>query len=146
VVEASFGPDRGLSLRDGRPELPLELLGVARFCAVVFRPIVCLCLSYRQLKKEALVNLKLDAIPRCRNRDELTRLIGEPLYAVRGECVDAASTGNGAERPDVIECYESDGCCIDLWFRDDRLVSLSGFVKPTIWDAALAGRPDDRRA
>ena len=139
MVDESFGPDREVPLRDGRPELPRELLGAARFCAVVFRPIVCLCLSYRQLKKEALVQLKLDAIPDCRNREELTRLIGQPLYAVRGECVDVGSTDSDKEPPDVVECYESEGCCIDLWFRDDRLIDLSGFVKPTIWDAALAG-------
>ena len=41
--------------------------------------------------------------------------------------------------PDLIECYESEGCCIDLWFKEDRLVNVSGFVKPTAWDYVLAG-------
>jgi DNA-directed RNA polymerase subunit RPC12/RpoP len=134
-----FGPDPGLPVRSGRPELSLDGLWLARLCVLVFRPIVCLWVFLRQRKLEALVNAKLDEMAWCRGREELIRVIGEPLYAVGGKSCGAVLGDGTQESPDVIECYESEGCCIDLWFKDDRLVSVSGFVKPTVWDFVLAG-------
>ena len=138
-MSPSFGPDRRLSVRSGRPELELKGLRLVRLCVLVFRPIVCLWIYLRQRKMEALVNAKLEQMERCRGRGELEQVLGEPVYAVSGESCGAV-LGDGTERsPDLIECYESDGCCIDLWFKDDRLVDVSGFVKPTVWDYVLAG-------
>ncbi|MHC4176804.1 MAG: hypothetical protein ACYSWU_04815 [Planctomycetota bacterium] len=138
-MSPSFGPDRSLPIRDGRPELELKGLRLARLCVLLFRPIVCLWLVFRQPRKEALVNAKLDQMARCRRREELEQVLGKPLYAVDGESCGAVLDDGGQESPDLIECYESDGCCIDLWFKDDRLVEVSGFVKPTVWDIVLAG-------
>jgi len=132
-----FAPDRRLPILDGRPELDFNGLRLVRLCVLVFRPIVCLWLFFRQRKMEALVNAKLDEMARCRGRDELQQVIGEPVYAVDGESCGALLGDDTEESPDRIECYESDGCCIDLWFKDDWLVDVSGFVKPTVWDSAL---------
>lgn len=107
-------------------------------CVLMFHPIVCIWFVFRQRKMEALVNLKLDQMARCRGREELERLLGEPRYAVSGE--RCGQPGGTPQSPDLIECYESEGCCIDLWFKDDRLADVSGFVKPTVWDVALTTR------
>ena len=64
-------------------------------------------------------------------------MIGKPLYAVNPEACGKQSLA------DLIECYESNGCCIDLWFKNDRLQSTSGFVKPTLWDMVLTGQRAD---
>ncbi len=138
-MTSSFGPDRSLPVRDGRPELNFKWLRLVRLCVVVFRPMVCLWLAIRQRKKVALVNAKLDELARCRGREELEQLLGRPVYAVDGKSCGALLEGGTQETPDLIECYESEGCCIDLWFKDDQLVDVSGFVKPTAWDFVLAG-------
>ena len=138
-LQTSFGPDRRLAVRDGRPALEFNRLWLARLCVLLFRPFVCPWLLLRQRKLEALVNAKLDEMERCRGREELQQVIGEPVYAVSGESCGAVLDDGTEESPDLIECYESDGCCIDLWFKDDRLVNVSGFVKPTVWDVALTG-------
>jgi len=138
-MSPSFGPDRRLPIRDGRPALEFDRLWLARLCVLLFRPIVCPWLLLRQRRLEALVNAKLDEMERCRGREELEQVIGEPVYAVSGETCGAVLDEGTQESPDLIECYESEGCCIDLWFKDDRLVNVSGFVKPTVWDAALTG-------
>jgi len=78
---------------------------------------------------------KLDRIADCRRREALEQVLGKPLYAVDG------AVCSGRNTPDLIECYESEGCCIDLWFKDDRLVDVSGFVKPSVWDMLLSGSP-----
>lgn len=125
-------PDRRLGLVSGRPLLSTKGLWWVRLCVVLFRPIVVLWLMLRQRIMESRVNSKLDGIANCREREDLERLLGKPVYAVSGEACDPPN------RPDLIECYESEGCCIDLWFTNDRLVDVSGFVKPTRWDIVLA--------
>jgi hypothetical protein len=139
---AEFGPQHGLEVRAGRPALDTSRLRWTRFCVLLLHPIVCLWLSLRQRRLESLVNRKLDEVTRCHSRQQLRQVIGEPLYAVSGQVARGAPEGVPRPLADVIECYESDGCCIDLWFRHQRLVSLSGFVKPTVWDIALAGRTE----
>ena len=142
-MSSSFGPDRSLPIRDGRPELDFKRLRLVKLCVVVFRPMVCLWLAIRQRKKGALVNAKLDELARCRGREELEQLLGRPGYAVDGKTCGAMLEGGTQETPDLIECYESEGCCIDLWFKDDQLVDASGFVKPSRWDVALTGPADE---
>lgn len=139
-MSSSFGPDHHLPVRNGRPALDLSRLRLVRLCVLLFRPIVCLWLVYRQRKMVARVNAKLDLLESCRGREQLEELLGRPLYAVDGNRCGAVLRHGTHQSPDLIECYESDGCCIDLWFKHDRLVDVSGFVKPTVWDAALAGR------
>ncbi len=138
-MSPSFGPDRSLPIREGRPALKFNRRRLVRLCVLLFRLIVYPWLFFRQRKMETRVNAKLDRVERCRGREELEQLLGKPVYAVSGESCGAVLDDGTQEIPDRIECYESDGCCIDLWFKDDRLVDVSGFVKPTVWDLALAG-------
>jgi hypothetical protein len=142
---AAHCPSCETPVRAGRPPLDLEGLRLARFCVLLFRPIVCLWLWLRQRRKEALVNAMLDQIAQCRDREEYRQYLGDPLYAVSGPSCGAVLGDGSQEAPDLIECYEWAGCCIDLWFKGDRLVSTSGFVKPTVWDVALVGGAEAAR-
>ena len=128
-------PDYRLPILQGRPPLCPKRLPLARLCVLLFRPIIILWLIPRQRVLENRVNAKLDRIADCRRRAALEQVLGKPLYAVGGEACD------GPNAPDLIECYESEGCCIDLWFKDDRLIDVSGFVKPSVWDVLLSGSP-----
>jgi hypothetical protein len=142
-------PDRRLGLVSGRPPLSTKGLRWARLCLLLFRPIVCVWFTIRQRTMERRVLAKLEHVAGCRERGELEQLLGKPRYAVGGRGVGAARPDGTRDSPDLIECYESEGCCIDLWFKDDRLIDVSGFVKPTVWDVALtgkAGRPDSHPA
>jgi hypothetical protein len=136
-------PDCNPPVLAERPPLDLSGLRLARLCVLLFRPVVCPWRWFRQQKKEALVNAKLDQIARCRRPEELRQLLGEPLYVVSGQRCDGLLGDAIQQRPDLIECYESEGCCIDLWFKNDRLINTSGFVKPTVWDVALTGGGGD---
>ncbi|OHB72393.1 MAG: hypothetical protein A2V70_17820 [Planctomycetes bacterium RBG_13_63_9] len=127
----SIAPDRCLRLQDGRPTLGTKGLWFVRLGVVVFRPIVVLWIILRQRIMVSRVHRKLQQLRQCRDRAELEQLLGAPLYAVDAEAVGKRGVA------DRIECYESDGCCIDVWFKDGRLVEVSGFVKPTLWDMAL---------
>ncbi len=129
-----LAPVAGLPLLAARPPLQTGGLRLVRCLAGLFRPIVIIWRVFSQKTLESRVNEKLDELKTCRKREDLQRLLGEPRYVV-----DGAVCGT-EDRPDLIECYESEGCCIDLWFKDNRLVNTSGFVKPTLWDVALAGR------
>jgi hypothetical protein len=140
--QSRFGPDCRIPILNGRPPLKWKGLWLARLCVVLFRPIVVLLLIPRQRIMEARVNAKLDEMLHYRGREELERLLGEPVYAVSGMASGAVLDDATQDRPDLIECYESDGCCIDLWFKDDRMVDVSGFVKPTVWDFLLADRSE----
>ncbi len=126
-----LAPDERLPLLPGRPALDTRGLWRVRLCVLVFRPIVLFWAMWRQRIMERRVLAKLDAVDACRTREELERVLGRPVYAV-----DAAKCGT-PHVADRIECYESEGCSIDLWFQAGRLVDTSGFVKPTRWDIAL---------
>jgi len=126
-------PDPHLTLLPGRPPLETKGLWRVKLCALLFRPIVIMWMLMRQRNMVRRVEATLDEVAQCHDRTELEQLLGKPVYAVSGEVCDAP------DPPDLIECYESEGCCIDLWFKDGRLHDVSGFVKPTLWDMVLAG-------
>ena len=127
-------PDHRLPILQGRPPLRPKWRLPARLCVLLFRPIIILCLIPRQQILERRVNAKMERIADCRRREALEEVLGKPLYAVSGEVCD------GPDAPDLIECYESEGCCIDLWFKNDCLVTTTGFVKPMVWEVMLAGK------
>ncbi len=107
-----------------------------RFWVFVLRPFVYLGALFRQRRMILRVNAMLEEVSKCDRRDALEGLLGSPLYAVDGESA-GARLKKGGGFPERIECYEADGCCIDLWFKNGRRVDLSGFIKPTLWDMAL---------
>lgn len=136
---SGLAPDYRLPVQDGRPPLPLKGLRLARICFLLFHPIVCLWLTLRQRAMERRVLAKLDQMALCRERAELEAVLGKPRYAVSATHLPERQAEDTRDAADLIECYESQGCCIDLWFKGDRLVHVSGFVKPTIWDVAVTG-------
>jgi len=126
-------PVAHLPILRGRPTLRPQSKCFVRLCVLLLRPLVILWMIPRQRVLENRVNDKLNQIGDHPNRVVLDRVLGEPCYAVSGEVCDVP------DRPDLIECYESEGCCIDLWFKNDRLIDITGFVKPSDWDLVLSG-------
>ncbi len=127
-------PDHRLPILHGRPPIRPKRRLLVRLCVLLFRPIIILVSIPRQYVLENRVNDKLERIAGCRKREALEEVLGKPLYAVSGEVCD------GPDAPDLIECYESGGCCIDLWFKNDCLVSTTGCVKPMVWEVMLAAK------
>ncbi len=140
-------PDDGLPLLPDRPPLDTRRLSWVGLGTFLLRPLIILWLIPRQRIMVSRVGAKLDAIAGCRRREDLERILGPPVYAIEGSRLETDDSAEPFDRPDLIECYESEGCCIDLWFKNDRLVDTSGFVKPTLWDVILARQsktPDER--
>lgn len=126
-------PAADLPILRGRPPLRPQSKYFVRLCILLLRPLVVLWLIPRQSVLENRVNDKLNRIGDHPSRETLEQVLGKPRYAVGGDVVDSP------DAPDLIECYESEGCCIDLWFTNDRLVDITGFVKPSDWDLVLSG-------
>jgi len=130
---AVLAPAAQLPILRGRPPLKPQSKRFVRLCVLLLRPLVVLWLIPRQRVLENRVNAKLDQIGDRPSRETVEQILGKPCYAVSGESCDIA------DPPDLIECYESEGCCVDLWFQNDRLVDITGFVKPSDWDLVLSG-------
>ncbi|MEE8452386.1 MAG: hypothetical protein V3R99_10745 [Thermoguttaceae bacterium] len=126
-------PTAHLPILQERPPLRPQSKCFVRLCVLLLRPLVVLWLIPRQSVLENRVNDKLNRIGDHPNQETLEQVLGKPRYAVSGEVCD------GPNAPDLIECYESEGCCIDLWFKNDRMVDITGFVKPSDWDLVLSG-------
>jgi hypothetical protein len=90
-------------------------------------------------KKEARLSELLSAPSRCRTRAELETLLGQPKYALTGNCGGTSRQGEAIEHPDRIEVYEVDNCTIQLWFfLEERRVMALGSVSATsmdLWEA-----------
>ena len=127
-------PAADLPILRGRPPLRPQSKCFVRLCVLLLRPLVVLWLIFWQRALENRVNDKLNEIGDHPSRETLEQVLGKPRYAVSGEVCDMPNA------PDLIECYESESCCIDLWFKDDRVVDITGFVKPSDWDLVLAGK------
>lgn len=73
----------------------------------------------------------------CTNREELEQLLGKPTYVVRAH--DSGSENNRKPTdPAIFEIYETTGCRIDLGFKDDKLISISGCARVTAWEAVVS--------
>jgi hypothetical protein len=80
----------------------------------------------------------MEHVSRCATRDELERVLGRPVYALPGEGNSRTVNPDGSiEVPDVIECYELCGCCIDIQFTGGKKSGVIGVPKLTAWRLAL---------
>jgi hypothetical protein len=70
--------------------------------------------------------------------------LGAPRYGLSGKHFGSRSPGCEIVRPDRVECYEKDGCQIEIWFRADRVMQMVGNVRPSVWD--VEGWARDQRA
>jgi len=126
-------PAGGVPILSGRPPLRPQAGRLGRFCVLLLRPFVIVWMIFRQRMLENRVNDKLNELGDYPSRETVQSVLGGPCYAVDGKASELP------DPPDLIECYESDGCCVDLWFKDDRLIDITGFVKPSDWDLLLSG-------
>ena len=134
ISSGELQPAAHLPILRGRPPLRPQSKYFVRLCVLLLRPLVVLWLIFRQRMLENRVNDKLNRIGDYPNRETLEQVLGKPRYAVSGEACD-----DTPDPPDLIECYESEGCCVDLWFKNDALIDITGFVKPSDWDLVLSG-------
>ncbi len=78
----------------------------------------------------------------CEDRNQLEGLLGAPRYAMQGTSYGTANSDHEPlSRPDVVEVYEHDGCMIEVWFKDDAMMSMYAFAFPTSWEV-VAGALD----
>ena len=102
---------------------------MAHVLCIFFRPVV---VRWRRFQREAaehrLSQLIVEA-GRCKNRNELEHLLGQPRYAMAGELFAVDQ-----ESPDVVECYVTQGCLIELWFTDGRVSITTGSVNVSLLD------------
>ncbi len=85
----------------------------------------------------------LNHIQLCQNRTDLEKFIGKPKYIISGEYFSCNSK-NKTIISDIVEHYEHKGCEIKLWFKNKRLIHITGSVLLTVWDrvAGLSGEID----
>ena len=87
----------------------------------------------------------MDRVQACSDRKELIGVLGPPKYAMSGEHFGSIESGGEWIRPDRVECYEKDGCTIDICFRDAKLMMIIGVVKMSPWEivGGTAKGPND---
>ena len=95
-------------------------------------------------RRDAVLSTRLKAImeqvSECANRDELQRVLGKPIYALPGDGNSRTVNPDGSiEVPDVIECYESHGCRIEIQFTGGKVSCVAGVPRLTAWRTVLAG-------
>ncbi|MCS7468217.1 hypothetical protein NZK35_16315 [Stieleria sp. ICT_E10.1] len=79
--------------------------------------------------------LLLQSALECANRQQLEELIGQPRYAMLGDHYGTSDSMDGPiTRPDVVEVYERDGCMVEVWFKDGKLMTMNGMAFPTDWE------------
>jgi hypothetical protein len=83
----------------------------------------------------------------CQTRADLERALGAPQYAFLGNLFRRAalhfpgdpSQGSPSEEffiPDLVESYAKGNCVVELWFREQRVAAVTGFVQWSVWDLA----------
>jgi len=72
----------------------------------------------------------------CQSRVELERSLGAPQYALAGQGFSSKSSDGKVFVPDRVETYTKGDCVVELWFRDGRVASITGFVQWSAWDLA----------
>lgn len=96
------------------------------------RPIL---LGRRRRAKKRLDGLLMDA-RQYRKRDELEIILGKTKYTMLGSLYKRDIDSGLTLVPDFVDVYEVRGASIEAWIRDGKIVAITGFLRPTIWDAA----------
>ncbi len=87
----------------------------------------------------------MEQVSGCASREELRRVLGKPIYALPGEGNYRTLNPDGCiEVPDVVECYESRGCSIEIQFTGGKRSGVSGVPKPTALRLALESAKKQR--
>ncbi len=131
LKESEFGPDYRLPIRDHAPPLKLKGRRFARLCVLLFPSLVRRWLNRFDKRANGEINRVFAQLGTCQRREDYQRLLGSPKYALSGKGVGRLCHGMIVDSPDVIECYRVGCCCVELYFRDNRLQKVSAFERLT---------------
>ncbi len=130
----SIGPDPTCATRARRPLARVHRVWLARLCLLVGGRLARSWIHRREAVLWTRVKAIMEQVSRCADRDELERALGKPKYAIRGKNYGRAVNPDGSTTVcDVVECYETRGCWIDVEFTNGRVSSVIGVPKPTAW-------------
>jgi hypothetical protein len=130
-----IGPNLAVQLFDERP----------RVCITTWHRIVCsvfgsLVRFWRRRAKETAerkLPLILREAAKANTRNDLENILGKPRYALVGSGGEVSDNEGGTMVPDRIEVYLRHGCTFDVWFFNEALRSIYGFVRISVWDVAV---------
>jgi len=129
-----MAPDYRLPIRAHRPPLRLRGRWLARLCILLFRPRVGRWLEWREERIKLRIAQKMKAIRTCKRREEYEKVLGRPVFMITGKGLGTRLSDGALASPDLIEYYESAGCSIGLFFKDDRIREITGSMNPTTLD------------
>ena len=67
------------------------------------------------------------------DRAQLEGMLGEPRYAIDGEAYRQTGAEGSPYVPQVGEVYERGTCVIEVWFVNQALARVTGFLSPSSW-------------
>lgn len=118
-----IAPISGLRILDERPYPPKRLLKRIRERLINYH-------LETDDQLEADLQTLLELVKKCRDRTELSCLLGQPDYAISGKRFGWESGAEKMLRPDVVECYSKSRLAVELWYRDEELCQVIGYVLP----------------
>lgn len=130
-------PAEGLPVLEERPALNISRirLSLARLACRPFYPLFRRWRERRYARLKSRIHNLFEGMRRCKDRGELERLIGEPLYATSLWEIDERG---GSDYLD--EYYETRGCSIVIRFKGRELRSFMAHPSQTVWDIVVAER------
>ena len=129
-----IAPAKDVEILQSRP-LGKEPSGITRVLGRMFAPLVRAVRVRRRATAEARLRFLVEGAQRCEARDDLERVMGAPVHVLSGAGYKVAGHDGEAFAPDRVECYEAEGCSVELLFRDGGLGGILGYVPWSDWDA-----------
>jgi hypothetical protein len=87
-------------------------------------------------RAERLLSQLMRAAGTCESRTELERFLGPPRYVLVGDLFSSQAPDGKVLVPDKVESYAKGDCVVEIWFRGERVDSITGFVQWSPWDLA----------
>lgn len=110
-----------------------------RLCGQLFRRLIKSWRERNNSKLQGELSSLLKSVSLCKTRRELEELLGLPKYAMPGELFSIKPVpGDKEKQADIAECYEVGQLAVDLVFKDGRIRSMYGYVKPNRWDVVCS--------
>src|SRR5260370_15301843 len=129
-----IAPKKDLPLLGERPRFKNP--GWVRLCGRIAAPIVRMWRRRARARAERDLGRLVEFAATCQSRVELERSLGAPQYALVGRAFGSKSSDGEVFVPDRVETYAKGDCVVELWFRGERVASITGFVQWSAWDLA----------
>ena len=129
------------------PDMPLleerPRLDSPRWIRLVSRllfPVVRYCRGRRRDQIQPLLAPLMKGACSCNTRSDLKKLLGRPQYVLAGQTCHVREHDGSEWRPERIESYATRGCRVDVWFQNDRIRQVTGFIDLSPWDVEILVR------